>query len=498
MKIKKHQITYLYLFVIFLFVFLFRIYFSLTINTFNDDVTYFHERSVQYILENKLPMSYDSLSYGGKGNAYPFVYHYLLAFFSLLFPLDIVLKVIPEILLSLLVVVVFFIAKELTNDNKSALLSALMAGFVPLFIRDTLNKASIFSLFLLVLLYLFYCLLKVKNDNKYVIQIIILSILLPLIYPSFIVYLTALLFYVLVSLSEDVEISRIRKEIMLFSFFLVFVAGFFYYKNIIFEYGIDFLRLGTPQRLFLDYFQSLNPFILAFYVGIIPLIFGAFGIYFGLQKTNKKELFIMISLLLSSLALMFLKLLEFSIGFMIISLTLIILSAITFTKLFDVLKLTKFSRFPKATVVVILGVILIFLIIPSFNLSSGIHENAINEEEIELLRWAETNLPGDSVIYSDLDEGNLVTGIARKKSFIDKNFLLAPDVNDRINDAEILATTWNRALALQLFKKYEVKYILFTDYTRNRYNIKELKYLDDVCFDKIIGIERGYIYKILC
>src|SRR3989338_8035882 len=129
MKIKKNQLVYIYLIAIFVFVLLFRLYFTLTIDTFNDDVAYFHERSVEYILENKLPMSYDSLSYGGKGNAYPFVYHYLLAFFSLLFPLEIVLKIIPEILLSLLVVVVFLIAKELTNDNKASLLSALMAGF---------------------------------------------------------------------------------------------------------------------------------------------------------------------------------------------------------------------------------------------------------------------------------------------------------------------------------------------------------------------------------
>ncbi|HLC56106.1 MAG TPA: glycosyltransferase family 39 protein [Candidatus Nanoarchaeia archaeon] len=498
MKIKKNQLVYIYLIAIFVFVLLFRLYFTLTIDTFNDDVAYFHERSVEYILENKLPMSYDVLSYGGKGNAYPFVYHYLLSFFSLFFPLEMVLKIIPEILFALIIIIIFLIAKELTNDDRASLLSALMAGFVPLFIRDTLNKASIFSLFLFILLTLFYCILKVKNDNKYVILIIILSILLPLIYPSFIVYIVALLFYVLLSLSEDVNIARIRKEIILFSFFLVLFVGFFYYKNVIFEYGFDFLRLGIPNRLFLDYFQGLDFFILTYYVGIVPLIFGAFGIYYGLQKANRKDLFLIIGLFLSSLILMFLRLLEFSIGFIVISMALILLSAFSFNKVFDMIKMSKFSRFQFTTSIILLVIIMLFLIIPSFNLSLEIKKNAISKEEIEILKWANMNLEDGAIIYSDLSEGNLVTTIANKKSFIDKNFLLAPNVNQRIEDAELLATTWNRALALQKIKNYGINYLLLTDYLRDRYDIKEIKYFDDVCFDKVIGIERGAIYKVLC
>jgi len=195
---------------------------------------------------------------------------------------------------------------------------------------------------------------------------------------------------------------------------------------------------------------------------------------------------------------MFLRLLEFSIGFIVISMALILLSAFSFNKVFDMIKMSKFSRFQFTTSIILLVIIMLFLIIPSFNLSLEIKKNAISKEEIEILKWANMNLEDGAIIYSDLSEGNLVTTIANKKSFIDKNFLLAPNVNQRIEDAELLATTWNRALALQKIKNYGINYLLLTDYLRDRYDIKEIKYFDDVCFDKVIGIERGAIYKVLC
>ena len=63
-------------------------------------------------------------------------------------PLDLVLKIIPEVLFSSLVIIVYLITIEITENRVSSVLAALMAAFIPLLIRETLNMASVYSLFL--------------------------------------------------------------------------------------------------------------------------------------------------------------------------------------------------------------------------------------------------------------------------------------------------------------------------------------------------------------
>jgi asparagine N-glycosylation enzyme membrane subunit Stt3 len=144
MKIKISK-NILLLILIFLLTFAFRLYFVYQVEGFSSNA-YFHIREVESISDKGSLTRFDELSYGGREILYPPIFHYFLAFFDLFFPLNFVLKVIPELLISFLVIIVYKIAKEMTKDENSALLAALISGFVPLFIGNTLNQVSVYSL----------------------------------------------------------------------------------------------------------------------------------------------------------------------------------------------------------------------------------------------------------------------------------------------------------------------------------------------------------------
>ena len=110
MKFKKSYLISL----IFVLVFIFRLIFVFQTDTFNSDSAYFHLRHTESILENKLPITYDRLSYGGRIFIYPPIFHYILAFFSIFIPFNLVLKIIPEILISTLPLLVYLISKKVS------------------------------------------------------------------------------------------------------------------------------------------------------------------------------------------------------------------------------------------------------------------------------------------------------------------------------------------------------------------------------------------------
>jgi len=73
---------------------------------FNYDA-YFSLRQAEHITTTGLPLYNDPLSYGGKTQLFAPLQYYVLAFFSLILPLTLVAKIIPNIFASLLVVLIY-------------------------------------------------------------------------------------------------------------------------------------------------------------------------------------------------------------------------------------------------------------------------------------------------------------------------------------------------------------------------------------------------------
>src|SRR3990167_7373257 len=103
------------LFIIFILVLGFRLYFSTQTDNFSSDSAYFNVRHTEYINLHLKPMINDELSYGGRNLINSPVYHYFLSFFNA-FDKTIAFKIIPELLLALLIIAVYYIAESITKN----------------------------------------------------------------------------------------------------------------------------------------------------------------------------------------------------------------------------------------------------------------------------------------------------------------------------------------------------------------------------------------------
>ena len=150
MKIKPNLI----LIAIFLITLLFRLYISFTNSSFSSDDSYFNLRVTENIANTGKPLVYDSLSYGGRNLIYSQAFNYLLALFSFIPKHE---KIIPTLLGSLIVIIIYFISKKITNSIQSSLFVSLISAFIPIEIMTTTNQISVYSLVIPILLLMILC-----------------------------------------------------------------------------------------------------------------------------------------------------------------------------------------------------------------------------------------------------------------------------------------------------------------------------------------------------
>ena len=93
-------------------VLLLRVMLSFLATEFNYD-SYFSLRQVEHIKSTGLPLYQDPLSYSGKTQLFAPLFYYILAFFSLVIPLEIVAKVIPNIFAVLIMALVYFMSLKI-------------------------------------------------------------------------------------------------------------------------------------------------------------------------------------------------------------------------------------------------------------------------------------------------------------------------------------------------------------------------------------------------
>ena len=327
---------------IFLLALIFRLYFAFQTNNFSSDDAYFNIRHADYIKENLNPMYYDELSYGGRHVVYPFLYHYLIALLSFV---PVLLKIMPEIFLSAFIFVVYLLAKEITKSESASLASAFMSAFIPIYIYKTLNQLSIYSLVLPATFFMLYCLLKVKSRN-YLIYFIILSFILPLLHPLAFLFVLASFFYIILSIAEDVELSKLEKEAIIFSCFLIILIEFIIFKKAFLEYGFNLVWQNIPHQLLPEYFKRINLLEVVYRTGILPIILGSVAVYQGIIEKRKPVLLLSSFILITAL-LLTASLLDFNTGIMLLSIIAAILSALSISRFFSYFKILRFYRLKK-------------------------------------------------------------------------------------------------------------------------------------------------------
>ncbi len=479
-KIKEEK----WLFIIFLLTLIFRLYFTFQTPHFSSENAYLHIFQIQNILET-----------GFHKTLYPPIYPYFITILSFI---PLALKIIPEILLSSIVIISFLIAKEITSNKKAALLTALLTAFIPVYITQTLNQLSIYSLIIPLSFLMFYSLIKIK-EKKYLIYFILFSFILPLTHPTAILITVSFIFYMILLNIESIKLDKLRKESILFFIFLTLLINLIIYKNEFLSLGINIIYQNIPSQILTNYFKDINVLDAINQLSAIPLIFGISGILFGTIKRKNHHIFLLSGLILTIFILLLFRLIEFSPALIFLGISLAIISSLSFENFFKFISKTKIA--PKENLVYFILIILIIstLIIPSFLLSNKLISNSISQEEIEALTWIDENTIANSIVLASPQEGHLISAIAKRRSIINILYIGVPKITERFEDTNRLFATQSETKALALSKKYNIKYIYLSERAKNRYKIGELVYIkNEECYKEIYTNKKTNVYEFTC
>ncbi len=488
MEIKKEKII---LVLIFLLAFGFRMFFLFREKFYSSDSAYFNLHHSKYILSNYLPLVYDPQSYGGNIILDTHVFHYFLAIFNILFSDFIVYKILPCFLASVLVIIIYYFVKRITNNESAALFGALLSAFIPSYIGATINQISTLSLFIPLFFLSLYFFIDIKEKQKWFLY---LTIILVLLDPLNLLMLFTLLLFSLLIISESFSLRLEEKEgIGLFlSFF--FLVNLIIYKSLYLEQGIAAIWRNLPLELYGQIFQNFNLIGTIGIIGVIPLILGIIG--FIVYTEKNRVILLLQAVLLATFSLLLLRLIPFDEGILFLAILFCITAGISIERFINYFRITKFARFEKIVLSLIIIISVVSLLIPAIFTALDVEDSGIFQDEIDAMTWLKFNTEHSSVILGNVYEGNMIIAIADRTNVWDTEF---PHAENRIHDVNIVYTTQSLVKAKKVIDNYGINYIYFSEKTKEFYNVDNLAYTSDTsCFKEVYQNEFATIYKVVC
>ena len=489
-KITKEHIT---LAIIFILVLATRLFLVLPEKGF-DYEAYDALRQAGHIKEMGVPLFKDPLSYSGRVFVFPPLFYYVLAGFGFLMPLELAAKLVPNIAFAMLVIVVYFIAKHLTKNKTAALIAAFFSGFVPI-IFYSLSQISVYSLSLPLIFFLSYTFLRIE-EKGFATTSIILIILLLLTHTSVFIMLISFIIYFIILKLEKQELSKKEVEIALFLFFLTMWFNLLLYKKAFFLHGIRFIWQNIPLPLLSSYFEDISFLGVISAVGVLSLLLGVYAIYHVFFKTKSQAATLYISFAFISFIMLWFKLLPLKIGLLFLSINLIILSAYSIKTILVTISKTKTPWLSKVVVLLIVALFILTSIAPFIMTAKS--ETAKNPPlaDIRALEWIKNNTREKAVVLGRVEEGFLITYVAKRKNVADQNFLMINNIDQRYRDIKLLFTLRLKSEAVRLFNDYRIDYILLSTQSMKEYNLTKLFYADQDCFD-LVYRNQAIVYKFL-
>ena len=488
---KKSKII---LFILFLLVFAIRLYFSFQTQGFLTDESYFHIRQINHILESGFPLLSDDLLPEGRVFIFSPLFDYVLAFFSLFAPIEIAAKIISNLFAASLIISIYLFVHFFTKNNHVALVSALISGFIPIFVGETFASISVYPLAFTLILFLLYNYFNLpKNLGLFVTTLFILIFL----HPISLIFVLGLCFYYILIVVEGVTREKWEFEVVLFSLFLGLWAHFLIYKDALLLYGKQVFWQNIPSNLLSVYFTDITILEALIRIGIIPFVGGIFIIWKYLFRKKSRYIHLLIAFTLISALLLWLKLITPKIGLILLSFFFVLLFAQFYVSFLAYLQSTRFGKYEKLVQIAVILVFIFTSVFPSLSYSQEVIQNSFIEEEIQSLEWLKENTQENAVIMALPQEGNLIEAIAQRKTVLDTHFISIADAEERFNDIQTFYTTPSRIQAVEIQNKYNVKYVYFSPAAQKMFGLEKLAFLHPLCFVPIYDKE-VFIYKAKC
>ncbi len=453
--------------------------------------SYFHLRHVEHILQSGLPLFEDSLSYSGRERIFLPFFHYFMALFALIIPLELVALLLPNLLLASLPLIVYALSRKVTGTAEGALLSSLAAGFLPLLFQT--NSFTPLSLFLPLLFLTVYAFLNI-GTKKYLHLYLLCFFLLSLTTSFTVLLLAGFGIYLLLSLLEREKIRKQEIEVILFSVFFFVWVQFLFFKQTLINQGLGFIWQNIPQEIISEYFPTFSIAEAMLLVGIVPFLAGIFVVYRSLFSLKDTKTFLLISLVISTSMISWLRLVRFEESLAIFGLVLAVLFASFYGTFSAYMEKTRFPHLLKTA-----GIILIVLLTASSvppAIAHALAQETPSDADLAAMDWIKNNTPPDARILVSLKEGHLLAYHGQRRNIMDDQFTLIPDVEERFTDINTLFTTAFETQALELLEKYNVSYIVSSIYSRKQYG-NGFRFTGGECFTRVYRNETK-IYNVRC
>jgi hypothetical protein len=478
--------------ILFIAVLAIRLWFAFDIPNFTYD-SYFHLRQAAHIQQKGIPLYEDPLSYGGRSQVFLPLYDYLLAIGGYLLPLETATKYIANILIALLVPLTFLIAKEIASNKTGAVLASFIAGFIPITFET--NSATPLTLTVPLTFLAIYFITRIR-ERKYTYFYLATFIVLSFTSALTALFIWGLLIYLIISkIDDEKELKREELEITLFSLFAFIWIQFLFFKNVLLHEGIGFLWQNIPSPILSSYFQRLSIGESAVYLGILPLVTGFWVMYKNLFRQHNRFTNLLISFALGILILLVFQAILLKTALVFLGVTFAILFARFYHLLDEYVKKTKVDRYRQMLPWMIVIIIIITSVSPSF--AYALQQETPTENDVYALQWIYDYTPANSTVVSTVDEGHLVNYVAQRKNVMDSAFVGIPDVDERFKDIERIFVTRYQTEAIDLIDKYSIDYILVSENARRVYGIDRLQYLKGGCFRHVYK-NVTQVYKAEC
>jgi hypothetical protein len=454
--------------------------------------SYFHLRQVEHISQTGLPLYDDNLSYGGRVNLFLPFFHYFIGFFTLFLPLEFVGKLIPNLLMSLLPIIVYFISKKISKDTNAPFFSALITGFLPiLYFTNSFSPDSLFLPLLFLTIFSFLNLESKKFQYLYVISFLLLSLTSSVT----ILLIIGFMIYILLSFLEGKKPPRAEFELMLFSVIFFIWTQFLFFKNTLLKEGLNFIWQNIPLQIIQEYFPKFSILEAIVLVSIIPFLAGIFVVYQSLFKSKNEDAFLLISFVISTTLLAWFRLIKFRLSLAFFGIVLAILFAIFYDEMLKFISRTKFSHLKNRLSIILALIIFLTMIFPAILESS--QQNIPNQDDINAFRWLQENSQPGEKIVALLEEGHLITYYSKRKNLMDDHFSLITDIEERFVELGDIFITPFQTLAVGLFDKYDVDYIIFSSRAKEKYSKDNFQYITANCYERIYKSDIK-IYRVKC
>ncbi len=497
---KKKQIG-LILLGIFILVLASRFYFSFQQPYLTID-SYGYLRQAEKIRQSGLPLVKDELSYGGRLNLKAPLLPYLLAMGSFFMPLTLTAKILSNFMASLVIFVVFWLAKRITMNEEAAILAAFVSGFVPIFYAKTINTATSNALLIPLLFLTIYYYQRLEEKHIYLFYFLTAYFFLLLNSPAAIILVVGLLFYFLLSYIKNIKISSREKEAALIITLLTVWVLLIFYKKAFLELGLNIIWQGIPQELVKNYFREFT-FIRAIYLlGFIPFIYGMYSIINQILIKKNKEAYVLIALALSTGIMLWTKTIRLNLGLMIFGITLSILFSQHYTTFRKYMAKTKLAQTKYFKIYFFISITTLFIttsILPSFWEAKKEITTSLGNEEMKAMKWLRMETDEGDKILAAPREGYLITALAKRKNLLDENFLLAPEADKRLADLKKIYQGSSTTPTVEIMEEYNIEYIYLSSRTKEYLGVEEFRLeKDEKCFPVVYQSGGIKIYESAC